>query len=150
MQDNFSKYALILYDISLFTVVASIRLRSYQRSVAEAIIDSVKNRKGLTFVVVFPRQSGKNELQAQIEAYLLTLYSISHGKMVKISPTIKPQSHTAIWRLEQILSRNIFTHSRWIKKSGFVLQIGTSDNPFPHRLPHQLNRWCDRFPPPRM
>ncbi|HZW04601.1 MAG TPA: hypothetical protein VFF68_11785, partial [Anaerolineaceae bacterium] len=50
-----------------------IRLRAYQRDVALAVIDSVLRRRGLSFVVVFPRQSGKNELQAQIEAYLLAV-----------------------------------------------------------------------------
>ncbi len=37
-----------------------------------------------------PRQSGKNELQAQLETYLLLLYSELEGEIVKVSPTWKP------------------------------------------------------------
>jgi hypothetical protein len=44
-----------------------IKLRRYQSKVAERICASVLDQKGLSFVVMFPRQSGKNELQAQIE-----------------------------------------------------------------------------------
>jgi len=125
MEDDFSKLLRVLTNISLFTELGDLHLRTYQLAVARAIAASVVARKGLSFVVVFPRQSGKNELQAQIEAFLLTLYSLTRDSMVKISPTIQPQSQNAIWRLEHILSRNILTQSRWIKKSGCVFQIGS-------------------------
>ena len=125
MEDNFSRLLLALTNISLFTEAGLIHLRSYQLAVARAITASVIARRGLSFVVIFPRQSGKNELQAQIEAFLLTLYSLARASMVKISPTIQPQSQNAIWRLEHILSNSILTQSRWIKKSGYVFQIGT-------------------------
>ena len=78
-------------------------------------MDSVLNRRGLNFVVMFPRQSGKNELQAQIETYLLVLFSEMNGEMVKISPTWKPQSLNAMRRLERILSQNILTRTLWEK-----------------------------------
>ena len=41
-----------------------IALRPYQVQIARAIKDSVLHRLGLTFVVILPRQSGKNEVQA--------------------------------------------------------------------------------------
>lgn len=125
MEDDFPYLLPVLTDISLFTVLSDLRLRTYQLAVARAITESVIFRKGLSFVVVFPRQSGKNELQAQIEAFLLTLFSLIRASMVKISPTIQPQSQNAIGRLEQILSRSILTRSRWIKKSGYIFQIGS-------------------------
>ena len=78
----------LMGDVLLFSKTASqLKLRSYQEAVAAAIIDSVLQRKGLTFVVMFPRQSGKNELQAQIETFLLTIFGLSNAEMVKISPT---------------------------------------------------------------
>ena len=45
---------------------------------------------------MFPRQSGKNELQAQLEAYLFCLFYLMNGEIVKVSPTWKtpnPERH---------------------------------------------------------
>src|SRR5512139_2120135 len=94
-----------LKNILLFVETGSqLKLRSYQQEIALAIIDSVRFGRGLSFVVILPRQSGKNELQAHIEAYLLTIYSqVSPKDMVKVSPTWKPQSQTAMRRLERVL-----------------------------------------------
>ncbi len=83
----------VLKDVTLFSHhVSGTKLRSYQMTVAAAIANSVIYKKGLSFVVVFPRQSGKNELQAQIETYLLTLLQRINAEIVKVSPTWKPQS----------------------------------------------------------
>ena len=46
---------------------SGVTLRAYQKEVAQAVVDSVLQRRGLAQVVMFPRQSGKNELQAAIE-----------------------------------------------------------------------------------
>ena len=111
----------ILRDISLFTDKgAGIRLREYQVQVARAIVDSVLKGKGLTFVVIFPRQSGKNELQAQIESYLLTILSPTQAEIVKVSPTWKPQSLNAMRRLERVLKQNLFTRLSWKKEQGYI------------------------------
>ena len=56
---------------SNWAATSGITLRPYQVEIAEAIKDSVLKRKGLTFVVVLPRQSGKNELQAHLFAWLM-------------------------------------------------------------------------------
>lgn len=117
----------VLRSVTRFSEEASgIRLRSYQVQVAQAIVESVINEKGLSFVVIFPRQSGKNELQAQIETYLLALYSLTQSEMVKISPTWKPQSLNAMRRLGRIVSHNLITRDRWFKKSGYIYQVGTA------------------------
>ena len=56
-------------QIELFArELSGLTLRRYQRLVADTIIQSVLHSLGLSIVVIFPRQSGKNELQAQIEA----------------------------------------------------------------------------------
>jgi hypothetical protein len=115
----------ILRDVTRFSAEASaIHLRSYQLQVAQAIVDSVINEKGLSFVVIFPRQSGKNELQAQIEVYLLSLFSVEPMEMVKVSPTWKPQSLNAMRRLERVLKRNLISRGRWTKRSGYIYQFG--------------------------
>jgi len=101
-----------------------IRLRAYQREVALAVIDSVLRRRGLRFVVVFPRQSGKNELQAQIEAYLLAVLHGEDAEMVKVSPTWKPQSLNAMRRLKRVLEKNTLTRGRWGKEHGYIFRLG--------------------------
>jgi len=68
------------------------RLRPYQREIALAILDSIFGRKGLTFSVEIARQGGKNELSAQLELLLLTLYVAESQNLVKCSPTFKPQT----------------------------------------------------------
>ncbi len=114
----------LLADIETFCEYGSgIKLRSYQVEAARAIVDSVLNQKGLTFVVVFPRQSGKNELQAQIEAYLLATLALEDAEIVKISPTWKPQSQNAMRRLERVLSRNVITRKTWEKEQGYIYRI---------------------------
>lgn len=120
----------ILRDIGLFAQHAGhITLRRYQLPVAQAIVDSVINRKGLTFVVMFPRQSGKNELQGQIEAYLLMLTSQLHGEIVKAAPTWRPQSLNAMRRLERILGENLLTRDRWRKREGYIFEVGEHGQP---------------------
>jgi len=112
-------------NVTVFTdTFSGIRLRKYQCKAAEAIVSSVIHQEGRSFVVMFPRQSGKNELQAQIETYLLMLFSQSGGEIVKISPTWKPQSLNAMRRLESTLRRNIITKDLWQKESGYIYRIG--------------------------
>jgi len=115
----------VIRDVNLYAQhFSGVRLRAYQQKVASAIIDSVKHRDGRTFVVILPRQSGKNELQAHIEAYLLGVLSDRELEIVKISPTWKPQSLNAMRRLERILKRNTLTHAQWVKESGYIYRVG--------------------------
>lgn len=113
-------------DIAHFTEGASgIRLRAYQEQVARAIINSVTQKHGLSFVVMFPRQSGKNEIQAQIEAYLLRLYSeLREGEIVKVSPTWDPQGINAMDRLEAVLRQNFLVRPSWEKEHGNTFRMG--------------------------
>ena len=115
----------LLRDVFLFALVANgLKLRRYQEKVARAVIHSAMNGLGLSFVVIFPRQSGKNELQAQIQAYLLTLTSELGQEMVQISPTWRPQTENAMYRLESVLSKNRIVKDRWSKHFGHVFQVG--------------------------
>jgi hypothetical protein len=117
-------YGQLLRDPVLFAEAASgVRLRSYQRETLRAIVDSTIHKLGLAFVVVFPRQSGKNELQAHLEAYLLVLLSRCEAEIVKASPTWKPQTLNAMRRLERVLSRNAITAGRWVKETGYIYRF---------------------------
>lgn len=117
----------LLDDIDRLTRFAGrLKLREYQQEVAAAVVRSVVQGLGHSLAVMFPRQSGKNELQAQIEAYLLLLLKDYHAEMVKISPTWKPQSLNAMRRLERVLSRNMLTRGLWSKESGYIYRLGNA------------------------
>lgn len=104
--------------------LANIHLRSYQLAAAEAILKSVLHNEGETFVIIFPRQSGKNELQSHIESYLMAIYQKDYKEMIKVSPTWKPQSLNAMRRLESTLNKNMVLRTRWKKESGYIYKIG--------------------------
>ena len=118
----------ILNDIDLFTRETNgLTLRHYQQGVAQAIHASIQQKAGRTFVVMFPRQSGKNELQAQLETYLLTiLFNVSNAEMIKVSPTWKPQTLNAMRRLERVLEKNCLTRRYYLKESGYIYRMGNA------------------------
>ena len=90
---------LVARDVVPFVRCASgLHLRRYQEDVAQAVVRSVTLGLGHTFVVIFPRQSGKNELQAQLQAYLLMLFSGQRAAMVQVCPTWQPQADNALAR----------------------------------------------------
>jgi hypothetical protein len=116
--------ALLRDEVKFIHQASGLQLRKYQVAVAQSIARSVREGLGLSIVVMFPRQSGKNELQAQVEAYLLTLFSLRDAEIVKVSPTWKPQSENAMRRLERVLKANIITRSMWGKESGYIYRVG--------------------------
>jgi hypothetical protein len=62
----------LLNDIGLFSRhVIGLPLYDYQLQPLRAIVDAVLNRQGGEFLLVFPRQSGKNEAVAHLLVYLL-------------------------------------------------------------------------------
>jgi hypothetical protein len=127
MKDLEPNLKLALRDVVLFAEgVSGIQLRQYQIEVARAVVESVRTKAGRSIVVVFPRQSGKNELQAQIECYLLTVLQRGDTEMVKASPTWKPQSLNAMRRLERVLDKCVVTHGHWIKESGYIYKLGNA------------------------
>ena len=99
-------------------VFGGIKLRAYQQAAASAIVQSVLNNQGLSVVVMFPRQSGKNLMQAQLEVYLMALLAEEGAEMVKLSPTYQPQSLNAMRRLETALEANFLTRGKWHKSAG--------------------------------
>jgi hypothetical protein len=73
----------LLLDPARFSeLVLEMPLRGYQRRPMIAVIDSVLFGKGLEFLLVFPRQSGKNETIAHLLVYLLNIYRRRGGNIV--------------------------------------------------------------------
>jgi hypothetical protein len=81
-------------DIGVFSrvVLPRWRLRPYQLEPARAILDSVERGLGRQFAVVFSRQAGKDELLAQLLAFLLSRHRESGGNVVLGAPTYRPQA----------------------------------------------------------
>lgn len=83
MSMAFPAAAFVLADIDRFSrLVIGLPLYPYQIEPLRAIVDSVLNRRGREFLLVFPRQSGKNEAVAQLLVYLLTLFQRHGGQIV--------------------------------------------------------------------
>lgn len=77
-----------LLDVSLFArYVLKMPLRGYQLEPIKAIVESVLFRKGLEFVWIFPRQSGKNETAAILLVFISNLLQRKFFTAVFASPT---------------------------------------------------------------
>jgi len=68
------------------------------------------------------RQAGKNEMAAQLEAYLLNLYQREGGHIIKASPTFKPQTINSMLRLEEHLNNN-WTRTAWRRREGYIFEL---------------------------
>lgn len=116
----------LIADIHAFTKAGGITIRNYQKPAVDAIVDSVLNRRGLRFCLMFPRQTGKNEIQAQVENYLLFRFSEIGGNIIKISPTWKPQSINAKERFKTVTKRNEITAEKAEPSQGFMYVMNNS------------------------
>jgi hypothetical protein len=106
----------ILLSIKLFSwLVIQVPLRGYQVEPADAVIESCLHNRGLEFLWVFPRQSGKDEAVAQLCTFLLTLFHRVEAGIVHTYPT-SGQLATGITRLEHRLD-NSWLSGRWWSKA---------------------------------
>jgi len=92
-------------------------------------MDSIENRRGLTFSVEIARQGGKNELSAHIEVLLLTMFMVRGGSAVKCSPTFKPQTVISMLRLKQRLDDFGFDGA-WEAEMGYIVRLGEARQVF--------------------
>jgi hypothetical protein len=98
-----------------------ITLRPYQLEAAEAIVDSVLHRKGLTFIIIFSRQSGKDEMLAVLFLYLMLRLIEIGVDMVCAQPTFKPQTVNA---MERIKKRGANFGRRLRRTAGYIMRLG--------------------------
>jgi hypothetical protein len=123
------------YDESLWAALGTIdgfclshqrKLRKYQREVTLAVWDMLQGNGGRSMVVMFPRQSGKNVLQAHIEAYLLVIcHRSSDAEIIKIAPTWRPQASKSLHKLEDVLKANVVARKLgWKKEYGMSIRMG--------------------------
>lgn len=106
----------LLLSIQLFSaLIIQTPLRPYQIEPANAVIDSCLHNKGLEFLWVFPRQSGKDETIAQLEIFLLTLFQRVDACIVHVYPT-QQQITTGTTRLARRLD-NPMTAGQWHQRT---------------------------------
>ncbi len=74
-------------------------LRRYQVGPARAIVAAVRGLTGETLAAVFARQSGKDEMLAQVLSYLLVLHQYEGGEIVCAQPSLVPQGQISMRRL---------------------------------------------------
>lgn len=98
-------------------------LYPYQEEIAEAIRDSVYNKRGTTISVLLARQMGKNEISAIVEAYLLM--NKDNGTIIKAAPTYKPQVINSRQRLLKILEHPCIRKGVW-QAHGYIVGVAPS------------------------
>src|SRR5512146_3468344 len=114
-----------LQNLATFTErCTGIRLRSYQLEAGQAILDAIRMQRGDSIVVMMSRQAGKDELCANLKAYLLARFMNREAGIVEVNPTYKPQTINAIDRLDRRLQAHPLTREHWRKRSDFMRLFG--------------------------
>ncbi|MDQ3703620.1 MAG: hypothetical protein M3437_00075 [Chloroflexota bacterium] len=120
-----NKLRRVLEDVGEFSNVVLPRwtMREYQARVAREIADSVMRGEGRQFAVAFARQSGKDEMLAQLEAFLMCRYRLRGGSIIVANPTLRPQGLISRRRLAERL-RSPFVGP--VRSDGHSLLVGRS------------------------
>lgn len=98
-------------------------LRPYQVAAAEAVWESVARGLGRQFAFVFSRQSGKDELLAQLIAFLLVRHQARGGSIVVATPALRPQGIVSRDRLLTVL-QNPVTERCTQRREGTTVGVG--------------------------
>ena len=104
-------------------------LRPYQLAPARAIVDSIEKGLGRQFAIVFSRQAGKDELLAQLVAFLLSRYREVGGNVVLGAPTFQPQAALSRDRLLDRLA-NPLTGRLTSVRDGYAVTCGRASARF--------------------
>lgn len=104
-------------------------LRPYQDEAGRAIVDSVLDKRGLTFTVVMARQAGKNELSAHVQTNVLLMHCRRAVDAVKCAPTFEPQCRISMRRLwSLIVQSNLLGESS--REDGYIIRVGKARQVF--------------------
>jgi len=113
----------VLHSFSEFVSEGcGIKLYDYQLQPARAILESIRFKQRLTIVLDFPILSGKDELLAQLEIYLMRM--LNDQKMRTVVVNYSDENNlTAVMRLGDRLNSNVFTSFYW-KMVGLDFVLG--------------------------
>lgn len=116
----------IVTDLDAFSgsLLPAYRLRPYQLAPARAILESIGQRRGDQFAIVFSRQAGKDEMLAQMLAFLLLQRSRRGGTVIVTAPTFRPQAVLSRDRLRDRLLGNGLTGPLVTAIDGSTIQLG--------------------------
>ncbi len=116
----------LLRDIGAFsrTIWPETALRPYQLAPARAIVHSALAGDGASYVVVFARQSGKDELLAQVIAFLLIRRQRRGGEIVVAAPSLTPQGQITLHRIADRLASARCFASAVETEGGSILRVG--------------------------
>jgi hypothetical protein len=99
-------------------------LRDYQLEPGRAIAESIRDGLGRQLAVVFSRQSGKDELLAQLLAWLLIDRAERGGTAIVAAPTRRPQVNISrdrlLDRLRRILPDGVRLRDEYIVEVGMA------------------------------
>ncbi|HEY7908983.1 MAG TPA: hypothetical protein VIC60_08905, partial [Thermomicrobiales bacterium] len=115
-----------LHDIGAFsqTVWPETALRPYQLTPARAIVHSALAGDGASFAVVFARQAGKDELLAQVIAFLLIRRQRRGGEIVVAAPSLVPQGQITLRRIaDRLASASLFA-PEVETEGGHIVRVG--------------------------
>lgn len=119
-----------LTDVDAFSAVLAPdhRLRPYQLGPARTIVESVLRPDPTDplrqFVTVFSRQSGKDEMLAQVLAMLLLRHARRGGTIVVAAPTFQPQAALSWDRLRDRLLGCSLTEPLTRVHDGYAISVG--------------------------
>ena len=88
-------------------------LRGYQRPVLVGIHRGMVRERGGTYTVMFPRQSGKNQVAAFLVGGLLAAHSRTGGSVVVCAPTYTPQALISFHRSLDLFRRMVSLSGRF-------------------------------------
>jgi len=122
----------LLRDIGGFsrTIWPETALRPYQIAPARAIIRSALAGDGTSFAVVFARQSGKDELLAQVIAFLLIHRQLHGGEIVVAAPSLVPQGQITLRRIEERLRAAALFAPDIETEGGHIVRVGRASARF--------------------
>ncbi|MGE5597216.1 MAG: hypothetical protein ACM3S1_14425 [Hyphomicrobiales bacterium] len=104
-------------------------LRDYQAVVLQSLVRGIARHRGATFTVLFPRQAGKNQVQAELVACLLRSGAESGGTVVVCAPSYHPQAEISLQRVRATLAAtaHLFPPSGRARISGNRVSLGRAD-----------------------
>ncbi len=135
-------------DIGTFSRVAWPKqtLRPYQLDPARAIAQAVQanlaqvgelspgeqpsHERPNQFVVVFSRQAGKDEMAAQLLAYLLSVYQWVGGQIVVAAPTIRQATISKERLLARMQNPFIEVSQKVAHREGYIVELGQANARF--------------------
>ena len=106
-------------------------LYPYQNEAAQAILRSIYSGQGCIFTVMMARQSGKNQLSAVLEAYLLAC--MPQRTIVKAAPTFTPQIIHSRLRLLSLLDVPMLRDRVW-QSQGHIIGLAPQADPVALRV----------------